>query len=137
MRAPPAARAAATGTRSRPRCPRRPRSPRRARAGRARDPAPGARTRRRARARAPGPWRRRRRTPRRSGAGSWQQRRVEEADHALLVLLRPRLEPTDVAGLGDLPQRAVPARRRVVAAVELLAVAPVRRGDQQQRLLDL
>src|SRR5829696_8037146 len=119
MRAPPAARAAATGTRSRPRCPRRPRSPRRARA------------------RAPRPWRRRRRAPRRSGAGSWQQRRVEEADHAPLILLRPRLEPTDVAGLGDLPQRAVPARRRVVAAVELLAVAPVRRGDEQQRLLDL
>ena len=37
---------------------------------------------------------------------------VEEADDAPLVLLRPRLEPADVAGLGDLPQRRVARRAR-------------------------
>ena len=44
------------------------------------------------------------------------------------------VDPADVAGLGDLPQRRRVAGGPGVAAVELLAVRRVRGGDQQQRL---
>ena len=57
-----------------------------------------------------------------------EQRVVEEADHAALVLARPRVDTAGVLGLRDLPERPRLPRRRVEAPVQLLAVVRVRRA---------
>src|SRR3954468_5689039 len=66
-----------------------------------------------------------------------EERGVQEADDALLVLRRARALTADMRRLRDLPQRRRLAGRFRIAAVELLADALLRRGDQQHGLFDL
>src|SRR5215210_2105901 len=67
---------------------------------------------------------------------SSRQGPIEEPDDASLVLLRVQLGRLHVACVRDLPERRGGACRLVVAMVQLLAVAAVGRGDEEQGLLD-